>query len=138
MITGIFEKVLKFTIILGVPSKLLGLLFGFLEGFVILYMTLFFLNQPFLNIDINSQSDYASEILSKTPFLSTYAEKSLLVYNEIRELTKIDDKNKLDLEMINIILKEKVTSKNVIEELVAKKKIDINDIDSVLKKYEEE
>ncbi len=31
--TNIFEKLLKMTIILGIPSKLLGMVAGFVEGF---------------------------------------------------------------------------------------------------------
>ena len=91
-ITGIFEKVLKLTIILGIPSKLLGLVVGFLEGLVILYLVLFFLAQPFVNINIYDNSNYAQIILEKTPILSGYAEKSLEVYNEISSLcfTKSD------------------------------------------------
>ena len=57
-ITGIFEKLLKITIILGIPSKLLGMVVGFLEGYVIIYLVLFFLNQPFLRVEYLDKSKY--------------------------------------------------------------------------------
>ena len=37
-ITGIFEKILDFTIILGIPSKILGAIFGFLEAYLFLFV----------------------------------------------------------------------------------------------------
>ena len=37
-ITSVFEKILKYTIILGIPSKLLGMLVGFLEGYVFAFL----------------------------------------------------------------------------------------------------
>ncbi len=137
-ITGIFEKILKLTIVLGIPSKLLGLVVGFLEGYIILYLILFFLVQPFINVDVYKESDFANQILEKTPVLSSYAEKSLVVVNEIRDLTKIEDNSKLDLQIADLILKNKVTSKNVMQKLVDDGKIKIDGIDEVLNKYNEE
>ena len=134
-LSGIFEKILKFTIVLSIPSKLLGLLFGVLEGIVILYMTLFFFKQPFLNINLEEQSDYANIILTKTPILSAYAEKSLAIYNEIRDLTKIEDKNELDLQMMDVILKEKVASKEIVQKLIDQKKLNIDGIEAIMNKY---
>ena len=43
-ITGGIEKILDFTIILGIPSKLLGALFGFLESYLFVFIALFLLS----------------------------------------------------------------------------------------------
>ena len=137
-ITGIFEKILKLTIVLGIPSKLLGLVVGFLEGYIILYLVLFFLVQPFINVDVYKESDYASRILENTPVLSSYAEKSLVVVNEIRDLTDKDNNDNLDLQIADLILKNNVTSKEVMQKLVDDGKIKINGIDEILNKYNEE
>ena len=51
-ITSVFEKILKYTIILGIPSKILGLIVGAIEGFVIVYLVLFMLTQPYLRLGI--------------------------------------------------------------------------------------
>ncbi len=137
-ITGIFEKILKMTIVLGIPSKLLGLVFGLLEGYVILYLVLFFFHQPFLNFDIYNESDYAPKILEKTPILSSFAENSLTVFNEIKDLTEIEDNHELDLQMSDLILKDKVISKEVMQKLIDNGKIKIEGIEEVLNKYSEE
>ena len=45
-ITGVIEKILKFTVILGIPSKILGFFVGIIEGFVVVFLVLFILRQP--------------------------------------------------------------------------------------------
>ena len=134
-ITGILEKILKFTVVLGIPSKLLGLLFGFLEGYIMVYLILFFLSQPFFTINIKENSYLTNNILEKTPILSSYGEKGLEVFYELKELADIEDTNELNLKMSDVILKERVISVNNFTKLIEKKKIDINDIDEILKKY---
>ena len=134
-LTGIFEKILRLTIILGIPSKLLGLVVGFLEGYIIVYLVLFFLVQPFINFDVYKESDYSNIILEKTPILSSFAENSLGVVNDIRDLINTKDNTKLDLQITDAILKNKITSKSVIEKLIADGKIKIDGIDEVLNKY---
>lgn len=138
VISGIFEKILKLTVILGIPSKLLGLVFGFLEGYVILYMILFFLHQPFINFDIYNESNYSKTILEKTPLISGFAEKSIIFVNDINALMEIKDNQKLDLQIADLILKNKITSKEVMMKLVDDEKINIDGIDEVLNKYNEE
>ena len=42
--TSIFEKVLKATIILGIPSKILGAILGFIQYFILAFIILYVLN----------------------------------------------------------------------------------------------
>ena len=125
-VTGIIEKI---------PSKILGLLFGFLEGYIIVYLILFFLAQPFISINIQDNSNLMNPILEKTPILSHYGEKGLEVFNELKELSNIDDTNELDLKMADIVLKEKVISKDTFKTLIEKEKIKITGIDEIIDKY---
>ena len=50
LLTNIFEKLLNFTIILGIPSKILGMLVGFIEGFVWVFIILYILSLPVFSI----------------------------------------------------------------------------------------
>lgn len=137
-ITGIFEKILDITIILGLPSKILGFIFGIIEGYIFVFIGLFFLNQPFLNLTFIQESEYSKKILSNTPILTGVLENSLNVVNEIYDLKKIDDKSKIDLQMANIMLKDKFISPDILKKLIEKKKIDnINGIDNIIRMYEE-
>ena len=69
-ITGFIEKILKFTIILGIPSKILGFIVGAVEGYILAFLFIFALNQPILNIDVVNQSKLKEPMLTKTPVLT--------------------------------------------------------------------
>ena len=134
-ITGVVEKILKLTIILGIPSKILGLVVGALEGYIIVYLLLFFAVQPYISIGILDSSKYASTILNKTPVLSDFSEKTLVIINEVHETIKNKDDEDFDLKLTDLILKEKVASPSLIQELVDSKKIDVEGIQEVIDKY---
>lgn len=134
-ITGIIEKILKLTIVLAIPSKILGLIIGLLEGYILIYLVLFFLAQPFIPIDIQANSNFASPILEKTPLLSHFGEKGIMVFNEIRELSDIEEQNELDLRMTEIVLKENVISPDTFQKLVDKGKIKIDGVQEIIDQY---
>ena len=137
-ITNVFEKILKFTIILGLPSKLLGFIAGIVEGFVIMFVALFFLQQPSLKIDVVNESKLSDKILSSTPVLSNVSSNMVSTINDIYELTQDStklDKNTLDLKSIDLMLKHKLISRKYVEKLINAKKINISGIESVLNKY---
>ena len=134
-ITGVVEKILKLTIILGIPSKILGLVVGALEGYIIVYLLLFFAVQPYISIGILDSSKYANTILNKTPVLSDFSEKTLVIINEVHETIKNKDDEDFDLKLTDLILKEKVASPSLIQELVDSKKIDVEGIQEVIDKY---
>ena len=107
-ITGIVEKILKITVILGIPSKILGMIVGILEGYIIVYLLLFFAAQPYIKMDILDNSKYAKSILVKTPILSNLAEDTVNVINEVHDTIEAKDDNNFDLKVTDFILKEKV------------------------------
>ncbi len=137
-VTGIFEKLLKITIILGIPSKILGLIFGLLEGYLMVYLLLFFIVQPYIKHDLLNESNYYKTILNKTPVLSSYAEGTLTIVNEISESIKQDTDENIDLKLTDMILKQKIASPNIVQELVNMKKIEVENIQEVIDKYKVE
>ena len=48
--TSVFEKLLKLTIILGLPSKILGCIIGLIEGIVWCFIILYIVSLPLFNI----------------------------------------------------------------------------------------
>lgn len=131
--TGIFEKLLRITIILGIPSKILGLVVGVLEGFVIVYLILFFIAQPFMRIDLLDNSKFAKPILKETPILSGFANDTFAIINEIDETMNSNDN--FDLKLTDLILKRKITSASVMQQLVDDKKIEVEGIQDVINNY---
>ena len=85
-ITKIFEKILNWTIILGIPSKILGAVLGVVQNLIYVFIALYILNLPVLNIGIVKESEVANTILDKTPILTSICDESLEVFNEVIEL----------------------------------------------------
>ena len=135
-ITSVFEKILKYTIILGIPSKLLGMLVGFLEGYVFAFLFALIVTQPFFNgvFGIN-RTGLAEKVVNNSPILSSLAEDTLTVGNEVYQLKDEEDKNKVELKLVDLCLENEVVDLDIVDELVEKDKLQINDLESVLSKY---
>lgn len=68
-VSKVFEHILNATIILGIPSKILGGVLGFIEYYIYAFIILLILCLPIFKIDIN-KSKVASYILKDTPVIS--------------------------------------------------------------------
>lgn len=127
IVTGLFETILNFTIVLGFISKILGAIVGVIEYFVIVFIGLYILSLPFFNIGIIKESKYEDSILNNTPILSRYIGKSMDVIDEFVELKdKYKDKNtpnEFNNEALDLMLKYKIISVNSAERLIEKKKL---------------
>lgn len=139
-VSGFIEKLLKFTIVLGIPSKILGFIVGVIEGFVVVFIVLFFLKQPAFNIQLFEGSKLTDKILNSTPILSQVSQGFVDTFNDLYELGKEYSDNKmsendLNLASIDVMLKHKVITPNYVLKLVDNNKIDIVGIDSVVNKY---
>lgn len=141
--TTIFEKLLKITIVLGVPSKILGFLVGIVEGIAWSFIIIYIFSLPIFSIDIIHKSTLKEPILKYTPVLSVVANDTVEASNEF-VLLKEDYKNKkinnneFDLKSLDILLKYKIVSVDSVEILVNKDKIKIKNINNLLNKYKEE
>lgn len=139
-ITGIIETILKFTIILGIPSKILGFVVGIVEGFIVTFLVLFFLRQPGFNLKMLDDSKLTDRILHSTPVLSQVAGDFVDTFNDLYELgndyyeQKMDE-NTLNLKSIDVMLEHKIITPDYVVKLVDANKIDIVGIDNVINKY---
>ena len=140
--TTIFEKILSMTIILGIPSKILGAIVGIIKNYIIVFVVLYVLALPtFSNLAFIKSSEYKNVILENTPVLSLFTSKTTMV---IREFSVLTDKykddtssNEYNLEAIDLFLKYDVVDVDTIEKLVDQNKLHVNNINDVLKKYKE-
>lgn len=135
----IIEKVLEFTIILGIPSKILGLLVGALEYYLIVFVLLYVVTLPIFNIKTIRDSKFAVSILDKTPVLSSYTEDVTKVLNDFTDLkdkykssTNSEEFNK---DALKVLLEYKVIDVKSVDKLVERNKIKINDIEEILSDY---
>ena len=139
-VTKIFEKILKMTIILGIPSKILGAILGGAKWVVISYAVLFIMALPVFNTNYLKESVICKGVLRYTPILSTIANKSLDVFNEFNDLKNKykteKDTNKFNLESLDLLLKYDIIDIDVADSLYEKGKFKtIKNVEIVLDKY---
>ncbi len=134
-ITGLFEKILKLTFILGIPSKILGFLLGLVEGYVISFVILFFLTQPAFSFDLFMNSRYANTILTSSPVLTNITSDTVEVIQDIYDLKDEKDVNVLNAKSLDMMLEKKLVKYEVVEKLYESKKLNFDGIEAVLEKY---
>ena len=126
-ITGVFEKILKFTIILGIPSKILGFIVGLIETYIIVFAILFFAKQPIFNQEVFEDSKLTPVIVNSSPGLSNIVSNMNESLKDIFIITKDyednHDKNSTNKQIIDSLLKHKVIDKDYVDKLVKKGKI---------------
>lgn len=125
--SGILEKILRLTIVFGLFSKILGLIFGFVEYYCIIFACLFLIQVFNPTTTIIKDSKLASSILNNTPVLkSTFAEPKAAI-NEILELQNMykDNKEGYNEAAFAVLIKYNIITKEQAEKLINTKKIDI-------------
>ena len=84
MLTGLIEKILKATVILSIPSKILGIFVGIIEMYVYVFLILVVITLPIINIPYVRDSKIANFMLDKTPILSKVSEDMVDTYDTIQ------------------------------------------------------
>lgn len=138
-ITGLIEKILKFTIILGIPSKILGAIVGLIEYSVVVFIALYIISLPFFDSEIIGKSKYKDKILNNMPILSGYVDNTVKVLDEFialkDEYTKTSNANEFNLKGLDLFLKYDVITVESTDKLIKSGKLKIDGVDEVLDKY---
>ena len=140
MVTGLIEKVLKATVILSIPSKLLGFVVGVIESYVWIYIILFILTLPIVNVKEVYTSKIANYMLSNTPILSKYTDDTVEIYQDIYKVVKDrgEKTNKeINEEALELMLKYDVITTESAEKLIKSNKISVSDDYKVVKEGKE-
>ena len=133
-ITGVIEKILKATVILSIPSKILGFIIGLFEAYIWIYIILFILTLPVFNIKALYESKASMFIITKTPILSKYTGKTLDIYNDLYSI--IDNREgksneTLNEESMKLMLDYEIITKESAQKLIDKNKIEVNNKDFI-------
>ena len=136
-LTGLIENILKATIILSIPSKLLGFVIGLIESYVWVYIFLFILTLPIINIKGIYESKIANYIMTETPFLSRYTNKTVEIYNNIYDIVdnrKEKSNKEINEETLDLMLKYDIITLESATKLINENKVSVSD--NYLNKYE--
>ena len=130
MLTGLVEKILKATVILSIPSKLLGIVVGVIEMYVYLFLILVIVSLPIFDSSFLKDSKMNNFILNNTPVLSGVSGEIIDIYGDVYNI--IDNRKKktneqLNEEILKVLIDKKVVTKESAKKLVDKNKIHIND-----------
>lgn len=126
-LSGAVEKLLKFTIILAIPSKILGFILGLMEGIIFTYMILFvFLHLPQTE-NMVMDSKVALVVLERTPFIGSVALKTTLALEKINDIvTDLNDntsRDEINFNVIHTLVYYKIISQEDVEELMKSGKL---------------
>lgn len=141
-LTGIIEKFLTMTIILGIPSKIIGAVLGFLEAVVFSFIILFVLLQFNGSHAFIKESTVAMSILDKTPLIGVMVSDTYDAIVEISDLQeKYQDsasKDEYNAEILGIMLRYNVVTPDTTRKLIDNGKLDFAGAETVLNTFEEE
>lgn len=126
-ITGLIQKIIDISIVLTLPSKILSVIVGLINGAVVVFIMLYVM----LNINPARKYVYKSYIskiiMERTVVLSNSTTNSYLAYeeinNSIKSCKKEHDKKKCNTSVANTLIKYDIVSKKDVEELILIKKL---------------
>ena len=138
--TTIFEKILNTTVILSLPSKLLGMVIGGIHYYLITFILLFIVTLPVFKMDkLLEDSKFKEPILKNTPILSGIVDETVSIIDEFNELGQkyksASNATEFNLEAIDLFLKYDIITVDSIEVLNEKDKLQVDRLDEVLNKY---
>lgn len=130
VVTGAIEMLLRFTVILSIPSKILGIFVGAIEYYVYAFLILFVISLPVFNISIIKDSKYATIILENTPILSSLADETVMLYGEVYNIVdnrKNKTEEQLNEEVLTFMLENNFISYDSTKKLIEKNKLHLDD-----------
>jgi uncharacterized membrane protein required for colicin V production len=143
MASSLFEKLLNATIILSIPSKILGAVVGIIHHYIIAFVILYVLTLTCFNTQLVSNSTLRIKIVDDTPILSSLVENSINVVEEFKSLKqKYDDKtiseSEFNYDALELFLKYDLVKSSSVSKLIESGKITAFDnYNELLNKYKE-
>lgn len=138
-VTKVVQKLLDATIVLGIGSRLLGIVIGFIETYIVTFVILYFLNQPFFNNSYFQNSALNNFILNKSIILTGLVEDNIKAMDELFKLKEIyentADINEYNYKTLDILLKYNIVKVESIKTLQSKNKINFKNMNELIIKY---
>lgn len=133
-ITGFFQKVINMSIIFTIPSKILGGIVGFIEGYIVVFTVLVILSVPLSNSALLKDSKLNEPIISNTPVLSGKTDYLTGITDDMYKLAnsnKIKSISDLNEKVLNIFAKHDIINTKDIDDILKKGgQLDLSDINS--------
>ncbi len=139
-ISGIFTKLVHSTVVLTLPSKILGAICGLVEGIIIAFIVVFILGLISPVSSLYNNSKYAGVFLEKTPILSSAVNstyKSVIeIYDVAVKNENKENKNEANLDSLNILLQYEILNVDTAKKLISDNKIKIEGASELINNYQ--
>lgn len=126
-VSHVLQNIIDNSLVLTLPSKLLGLLVGFANTLIICFVALFICLEMNFYSNLIMDSKLSKIILERTAFLSNVTSDVYLSYEEINDVVKSckfdKKKNKCNIDIANTMIKYNVVSKDEVTNLIKTKKL---------------
>ena len=122
-LAGLVEKLLEITVILAIPSKILGGILGLIEGVIMAFMVTFILFHIPATEPMVADSKFSIILLERTPIIGSLAASSTQALERIDEILEEMDEN-ADREDVNFQVLHTLVYYNIISKEDAQKLID--------------
>lgn len=131
------QKLLNLTILLNLPSKIIGALIGILEGILFSFILLYIGSVINTTTKYVNESKYSSIILNDIPIINSVTNNLTKSTEEIYDtiINNQNDTNKANLETIDILMKYDILSYDSANKLVQDNKLNIKGVNNVIEKY---
>ena len=132
--TGLIEKILKATVILSIPSKILGIIVGVIEMYVYIFLVLVIATLPVFDSSFLKDSKMANYILDNTLVLSNVSNEITDIYGDVYDIIdnrKDKSNEEMNEEILKVLIDKKVVTKESAKKLVERNKVHINDMSIV-------
>ena len=140
--SNLMQKLINMTIILGLPSKIIGFIIGVLEYYVLAFIIIYILTIPIFSVKPVIESKGAQCILNDTPVISKFVKNSSAFIGEFIELRDkyqvTESANEFNYETLDLFMKYDIVDVKSVKKLKEKNKISIDGIETLIEKYEEE
>lgn len=129
--TGVIQKLVDLTVILTIPSKILGFIVGLLEGYVIMFIILLVISVPLKDTDFVSGSGVSSFMLNNSPILSSNFKGVKDVVEDINNITHRVVIEGTSMSQINIDIMKDLLDCKIISKEDAIKIVETNKLEEV-------
>ena len=129
-ISGIVERFLRSTVILALPSRIIGALLGILEFYIFCFVVLLIVTMPifsFSSVDVIKESTFKEKILSDNFIMSKISGGMVKSVNEINDLLEEEENlgtEKFNCKALNVFVNNKIVSTNSVKYLKENNKIE--------------
>ena len=125
-VTGVLQKLVNMTIILTIPSKILGGILGLVEGYIVIFALLIILSVPFKNIDIFKNSNLNNKIITSSPILSSTLGNldDLIIDIYDIKIDKDQDNDKMNDKILDMYIDYNVISREDLDSIIKSGKLD--------------